>query len=159
MKRGNKSITPYTKGNYSRASSRDIIPPSVPVMPHRHEILVVEDDSAFSAEIEQVFGESGYHVTVVTSTVGALMRLEENEYGAIVLDLVLENGSGVDVLARLRETNRDTPVIVVTQFLQDYLEAATGLFAAVKLIVSKPYPARALLANVASITGVTQMRA
>ena len=112
----------------------------------------MEDDDQFSAEIQQVFSDSGFEVTIATSTVGALMRLEKNEYEAIVLDLVLSDGNGVDVLGRLRETNRSTPVIVITQFLQDYLETATGMFSGVKLIISKPYPARALLANVTALT-------
>jgi DNA-binding response OmpR family regulator len=123
-------------------------------MPRRNQVLLVEDDLATAQEIEAVFRERGLIVTTASTQAEALALLEENRYGALVLDLVLRDGDGLPILSMLRDQKRELPVIVVTQYLTRYMKETAEFFSQVRLVASKPYPADALAASVSRVARV-----
>lgn len=120
-------------------------------MPRRNQILLVEDDLPTAQEIEAVFRGRGLIVTTASTQAEAMELLEENRYGAMVLDLVLRDGDGLPILSMLRDQKRELPVIVVTQYLTRYVRETAEFFSQVRLIASKPYPAAALAASVSKV--------
>ena len=75
-------------------------------------LLLVEDDQKLGAEIETTLTERGFSVVWLTDGDDAY-RADPSEFDLIVLDLMLPNRHGFDVLKRYRETS-DVPVIILT---------------------------------------------
>jgi two-component system, OmpR family, response regulator QseB len=77
-------------------------------------ILVVEDDPILSDGLRAGLGLSGATVECVATCADADAALAANGFGAVVLDLMLPDGSGLDVLRGLRERGDRTPVVLLT---------------------------------------------
>jgi DNA-binding response OmpR family regulator len=65
-------------------------------------VLVVEDERHIARLLEFVLTKSGYSVKVAHDGATALARLDDFEPEAILLDLMLPDMSGSDILARIR---------------------------------------------------------
>jgi len=79
-------------------------------------LLLVEDDSVQRASIKELIGNNDVHTTTVGTAAEALAALEQERFDCIVLDLMLPDQSGVDLI---REINRrlglqSPPVIIYT---------------------------------------------
>lgn len=75
-------------------------------------ILVVEDDPRLGAEIRRTLSDEGFVVTWITDGAKAL-REDPDDYRLVVLDLMLPNKHGFDVLKEFRKTSH-VPVIILT---------------------------------------------
>jgi DNA-binding response OmpR family regulator len=87
----------------------------------RESILVVEDDEATSAFLRDNLAADGYKVATASGAGEGLRALEVRDPSLVVLDLMLPDGSGLDLLDRLRSADGlasrldpDVPVIVLT---------------------------------------------
>lgn len=76
-------------------------------------ILVVEDEPDLAHVVEQTLNESGFSVDWAADGDEGLLRAQQTDYDAIVLDLMLPRISGEAVLRKVRET-KTTPVLVLT---------------------------------------------
>ncbi|MCA9168968.1 MAG: response regulator transcription factor [Planctomycetales bacterium] len=76
-------------------------------------LLVVEDEDDLRRAIVQVFSEAGYAVDEADNGAHAIAKARTWDYDAIVLDLMLPQKSGWDVLADLRR-DKSTPVLILT---------------------------------------------
>ncbi|MEF9991573.1 MAG: response regulator transcription factor [Romboutsia sp.] len=89
-------------------------------------VLVVEDNKIL---LESIVGELKNHFDVEKCEDGeeALYFIEQNIYDLIVLDLMLPNLSGLDILRTMRKNSIDTPVLILTakESLDDKVEAFT----------------------------------
>ena len=77
-------------------------------------ILVVEDDPILSDGLRVGLGLSGATVECVATCADADAALVTSRFGVVVLDLMLPDGSGIDVLRRLRDRGDRTPVVLLT---------------------------------------------
>src|SRR2546426_8754049 len=77
-------------------------------------VLVVEDEPRMSTLLERGLREEGYAVDVATDGTNGLWLATENDYDAIVLDVLLPGLDGFEVCRRLRGTDRWAPVILLT---------------------------------------------
>lgn len=77
-------------------------------------ILVVEDDPVLSNGLKVGLGLSGATVDTVATCADANAALATSTFDAVVLDLMLPDGSGLDVLAGIRKTGDKTPVLLLT---------------------------------------------
>jgi len=80
------------------------------------KILLVEDDAFFREIFSDLLREDGYVVDTASSGNEALFRLAQGSYDLVVTDMVLQDISGLDVLARAKQLDSDTEVIVVTGY-------------------------------------------
>lgn len=80
------------------------------------KILLVEDDAFFREIFSDLLREDGYLVDTASSGNEALFRLTNGSYDLVVTDMVLQDISGLDVLARAKQLDSDTEVIVVTGY-------------------------------------------
>lgn len=81
-------------------------------MPSNPRILLVEDDPRLGAEIRDSLIGQSFDVSWVKDGAVA-MREDPDAFNLVVLDLMLPNSHGFDVLKRFRETS-DVPVIILT---------------------------------------------
>jgi two-component system, OmpR family, response regulator len=77
-------------------------------------VLVVEDQAKMRALLVRGLQEGGYAVDAVPDGPSALHQATETAYDAIVLDVMLPGLDGFEVLRRLREAERWTPVVMLT---------------------------------------------
>lgn len=84
------------------------------------KILIVEDVRAAHLLYEQalLMDNRDYEVLAVDRGMEALRRLKREEYNLVILDINLPDISGDEVLKKLRESNPDIPVLILTAFAQ-----------------------------------------
>ncbi|MDP3735707.1 MAG: response regulator [bacterium] len=85
--------------------------------PLRH-IMLCEDDLPITRALALKLTRAGYHTTVASSGVDAIELLGQTHYDLIILDLVMPNKDGFEVLAELREADKRTPVIIWSNLSQ-----------------------------------------
>jgi len=77
-------------------------------------LLIVEDDAVLRSGLTVGLGLHGFTAEAVETCVDALAALSTTQFDAVVLDLMLPDGSGFDVLRELRGRNDVTPVLLLT---------------------------------------------
>lgn len=77
-------------------------------------ILVVEDDPVLMNGLQVGLALGGFTVDVVGTCADADTALRSGAFDALVLDLMLPDGSGLDVLAKLRRRGAALPVLLLT---------------------------------------------
>jgi DNA-binding NtrC family response regulator len=82
----------------------------------RVRVLVVEDDKALSEVLCDALVEAGHLAIPARTLAAARAELARKEQDVILLDLVLPDGSGIQILRQLREENLLTETIVLTGF-------------------------------------------
>jgi CheY-like chemotaxis protein/anti-sigma regulatory factor (Ser/Thr protein kinase) len=108
-----------------------------------HTILVIEDNPADQERLVRMLSEAAYQVETVSTGAEALARARERRYDALVLDLLLPDMHGRDVLRAVRRgPNRNTPVVVVTVVTDKAVLASCR----VDDLLCKPVQARDLVA-------------
>jgi PAS domain S-box-containing protein len=79
-------------------------------------VLVVDDEKFFQDLISNILREEGYKVDIAGSGEEALEACEEGRYQVVVMDLVLPDIIGTEVLVRVRERDPDIAVIMITAY-------------------------------------------
>jgi two-component system response regulator QseB len=77
-------------------------------------VLVVEDDEVLLNGLQVGLGLSGFSVDTVSSCADASAALRASSFDAVVLDLMLPDGSGLDVLGEMRAKQSSEPVLLLT---------------------------------------------
>ena len=80
----------------------------------REKVLVVDDEAGVRASLAGILGDEGYAVDAVDSGEGALAALESRRYDLVLLDVWLPGADGLEVLARIRESDAELPVVVIS---------------------------------------------
>ncbi len=113
-------------------------------------ILVVEDDPVLSDGLKVGLGLSGATVDAVPTCADARAALAASVFDAVVLDLMLPDGSGLDVLADIRKAGDKTPVLLLTA-LDDVSDRIKGLDTGADDYLGKPFDLDELAARVRAI--------
>ena len=77
-------------------------------------VLVVEDNAAFCRLVVEGLMRAGFSADEVNTAGAARKAIATVDYSAVVLDLGLPDGEGVDLLRTLRSSTRALPIIVTT---------------------------------------------
>jgi two-component system, OmpR family, response regulator len=77
-------------------------------------VLVVEDEVRMAGLLRRALKEEGHAVDVAADGPQGLWLATENEYGAIVLDVMLPGMDGFQLCRRLRESGAWAPVLMLT---------------------------------------------
>lgn len=110
-------------------------------------ILVVEDDRALSVGLDLNLSAEGYRVLVARDGARGLALALEERPDLIVLDLLLPNLDGYEVLERLRARGHDTPVIILSARGEEQ-DKVKGLKVGADDYVTKPFGLAELLARI-----------
>lgn len=114
-------------------------------------ILVVEDDPVLADGLKVGLGLLGATLDVVSSCADGRAALATDAFDALVLDLMLPDGSGLDLLVRLRAAGDLTPVLLLTA-LDDVVDRVRGLDAGADDYLGKPFDLDELGARVRAIS-------
>lgn len=78
------------------------------------KILVVEDDAAMGALVQQGLEDDGYTVTLVTNGVDALIATARETFSAAAIDVMLPEMNGFEICRHLRKQENSLPVLLLT---------------------------------------------
>ncbi|NIK13274.1 response regulator transcription factor [Alkalibacillus almallahensis] len=110
-------------------------------------ILVVEDEAKIARVLQLELEFEGYGITTVATGYDALEIMRDKTFDLILLDIMLPEMSGLDILKRYRKHNQTTPVIMLTA--KDTVEdKVTGLDSGAQDYVTKPFQIEELLARI-----------
>jgi DNA-binding response OmpR family regulator len=114
------------------------------------KVLIVEDQLRLGNFLQQGMTEHAYTVTLVGSCKQARDALCETGYDAIVLDLGLPDGDGLDLLHEWRRSGFNEPVLILSA--RDTVEdRIKGLNIGADDYLPKPFSLEELLARVRSL--------
>ncbi|MBI2479677.1 MAG: response regulator transcription factor [Planctomycetia bacterium] len=101
-------------------------------------LLLVEDDALLGKSVHRGLSDAGHECDWVTGGDEAVRQARLTPYDVIVLDLMLPDITGLQVLRRLRADKNETPVLVLTA-LGSVDERVNGLNAGADDYLVKPF--------------------
>ncbi|GJM26748.1 MAG: acetoacetate metabolism regulatory protein AtoC [Phycisphaerae bacterium] len=120
-------------------------------------ILIVEDESLIRWSLRQKFEERSCRVTEAENGAEAVEAIESNMFDLIMLDYKLPDTTGLDILRRLKETDGDTVVIMMTAF-SNVEHAVEAIKLGAYDYIAKPFQMDELLFTVGKALETTQLR-
>jgi two-component system OmpR family response regulator len=113
-------------------------------------VLVIEDHARMAELIERGLRGAAYAVDVAATGDEGIRLATMNDYDALVLDLILPDADGFDVLRRIRAVGRWTPVLVLTA--RDAIDdRVRGLDAGADDYLTKPFAFPEFLARMRAL--------
>ncbi len=100
-------------------------------------ILVVDDDPSARSGLEKLLASEGYSVQTAEDGVAALSVAADHPPDIVVTDLKMPRMDGLELLKKLREQDKDIPVVVATSF-QDLGSAVAAMRAGAEDYLPKP---------------------
>ncbi|MDR1745607.1 MAG: sigma 54-interacting transcriptional regulator, partial [Planctomycetota bacterium] len=77
-------------------------------------ILLVDDHDATRETLTELIRDLGHDVLTAANQAQAVKLVEERRFDLVLSDLKLPDGSGLEVMRRLKQINPDTPVVMIT---------------------------------------------
>jgi DNA-binding response OmpR family regulator len=110
-------------------------------------VVLIEDEAKIASFVAKGLDAHGFHVLVASDGAGGLTLALDPSVDLVVLDLMLPDMTGTEVLARLRERRTDVPVIVLTA-RDAVADRVANLNAGADDYLTKPFSFSELLARI-----------
>ncbi|MGH9659102.1 MAG: sigma-54-dependent transcriptional regulator, partial [Bryobacteraceae bacterium] len=99
------------------AVSAAVLPPDeLPLETEKGKILVIDDEADIRESLEALLSLEGYAVDLAQNAAEGLRAIESRAYDLVLLDLMMPDRSGMDVLRDVRERDAETPVVLITAY-------------------------------------------
>ncbi len=113
-------------------------------MPHRNPVLVVDDDLSMLKGVQRLLRRHDYE-PILFSSARAFENLTDFEHAVcVILDINLNDGSGIELRYRLKADGIYVPVIYMTGNDTPAVRT-TALQSGCLAYITKPFPANALI--------------
>jgi DNA-binding NtrC family response regulator len=83
---------------------------------NRGSVLVVDDEFDIREGLELLLTSEGYSVDQAQNGTEGLRKLEARSYDLVLLDLMMPDRSGMEVLEEVRQRDRETPIFMITAY-------------------------------------------
>ena len=113
----------------------------------KDSILIVEDEEKIARLLELELEYEGYHVTKVMDGLEAFAAYKNGNWDLILLDVMLPGISGIELLRRIRLTNKSTPVLLLTA-KSSVEDKVSGLDYGANDYITKPFQIEEVLARI-----------
>ena len=80
------------------------------------KILVIDDELDIREGLELLLTSEGYGVELAQNGTEGLQKMEAHGYDLVLLDLMMPDRSGMDVLKEVRQRDRETPIFMITAY-------------------------------------------
>jgi two-component system, NtrC family, response regulator PilR len=120
--------------------------------PSHFSLLVVDDEPDLRTLYELTLLREGYDIATAGTVQDALLHLKERVYSAVITDMRLPDGTGLDILRWLEDTDRREKTIVITAY-GSAENAVEALKAGAYDYLTKPVDLKQFRAAVASALG------
>jgi DNA-binding response OmpR family regulator len=115
-----------------------------------NKILIVEDDPYVADLVEINLRDLGYELDRADNGLAGLQKVQESEYGLVILDLMLPKLDGLEVCKRIRAENRYTPILMLTAKSEEF-DKVLGLELGADDYLTKPFSVRELVARIKAL--------
>ena len=116
------------------------------------KILIIEDEPDIRRNLEYNLGREGFKASSVGSLDEANEKLKSKKFDLILLDLMLPDGSGLDLCKKIKSNSETeaTPIIILTA-KDDEVDKVVGFELGADDYVTKPFSVRELILRVKAI--------
>lgn len=114
-----------------------------------NQVLLIEDDPAITDLLRLALIEAGVELQSASDLATARTRLAEIEYDAILLDLNLPDGSGIDLCREIRSSST-IPILILTA-RRDEIDRILGLELGADDYIVKPFSPREVTARLRAV--------
>jgi DNA-binding response OmpR family regulator len=116
------------------------------------KLLLVDDDTRLASMVSDYLGQAGFEVETAGSIASGRERLAGGTYDALVLDLMLPDGDGLDLCREVRGNprTRQLPLLMLTA-RGEPMDRIVGLELGADDYLGKPFEPRELLARVKAL--------
>ena len=80
----------------------------------KKRILIVDDDKEMCEEMEEIFIDEGYHVTMLFDGLEAQKATEKSNFDILLLDLKLPRLNGLEILKNIKEKSLNIKILILT---------------------------------------------
>lgn len=87
---------------------------SVPTPPQR--ILVIDDEDDVRESLQALLTMEGFAVDLAVNATDGLKQLERPVYDLILVDLMMPDKSGIELIEEIRQRDRETPIFLITAY-------------------------------------------
>ncbi|MFH1066990.1 MAG: response regulator [bacterium] len=122
-------------------------------MPAKRRVLVVDDDKQIGDLVRFALEPEGFNVITVLSGKEALYEIHNKKMALILLDIILPDINGGDILLKIRESalNKDAPVVFITGMVKPGEE--DKLTPRAEKYLGKPFTTQKLVALARELMG------
>jgi two-component system OmpR family response regulator len=113
-------------------------------------ILIVDDDLEIRKLLGRYLAEQGFRVTLASDKRTLKAALGSNDIKLIVLDVMLPDGSGLEICRDMRAENSHVPIILLTALKED-VDRIIGLEIGADDYLAKPFNPRELAARIRAV--------
>jgi two-component system response regulator RegX3 len=121
---------------------------------NRHSILLIEDEEAIAEPLVAALAREGFDVATEATAAAGVEAFRAGSPDLVLLDVMLPDGDGRDVLREIRSVSR-TPVVMLTA-RGDEMDRVLGLELGADDYVTKPFSAAELAARLRAVLRRTQ---
>ena len=114
---------------------------------HEGSILVVDDESAIRENLELLLSDANYKVTLAENGTEGLKKLESEFFDLVLLDVMMPDKNGLDVLKEIHLSSPETAIIMITAF-GTIENAVSAIKAGAADYVTKPWDNEKLLLDI-----------
>ncbi len=111
------------------------------------KILIIEDEYSLADAIAETLQKEKFGVNIITNGEDGENEALTNVYDLIILDVMLPNKDGFEILKNLRKEKIDTPIIMLTA-KSEMTDKLNGLEHGADDYITKPFHMRELIARV-----------
>jgi len=90
--------------------------PQATTIPIKGSVLVIDDESDIRESLELLLMSEGYSVDLAQNATEGLRRLESAGYDLVLLDLMMPDKSGMEVIEEVRQRDKETPIFMITAY-------------------------------------------
>jgi DNA-binding NtrC family response regulator len=101
-------------------------------------ILIVDDTDMIRESVTASLSACGAHCICASTITEAMKSLSEKQLDAAILDMVLPDGSGMQIIEHFEKTNKRIPVVIITGFADRAL-ALSAENAGIGAVITKPF--------------------
>lgn len=125
-------------------------------MPPPHRVLIVDDEVEVTYALQAYFQRKGYEMITAFGGTQAIAQVDQGPVDLVLLDVMMPDVNGVEVLKHVREHYPATRVIVITAFDDEYRGAVERI--GVHGFLNKPFGIEQLTQTIEAVlaTPVTQ---
>jgi two-component system response regulator RegX3 len=118
-------------------------------MLNRRAILLIEDETSISEPLAAALQRAGFDVTTAATATAGLEEFGKRQPDLVLLDVMLPDGDGKDVLRAIRGSSK-TPVVMLTARGEE-MDRVLGLELGADDYVTKPFSAAELVARIRAV--------
>ena len=112
-----------------------------------HTILIVDDEPNYQIILGELLRDEGYEVFTADNGTAALPIIRDTDLDLVLSDMKMPGMDGIELMKKIKEFNRDLPVILITAFAE-VEKAVEAMHLGAFTYLAKPFSNEQLLASV-----------